>query len=91
MQKWEYCPVAMNHKKERSLLVEYKANAVKREVHQPDNSMGDPNYADAACSKIGALGLEGWEMVNTSLTNRKGEKVIPRYMFKRPILSDTIN
>jgi hypothetical protein len=79
----------MNHKKERSLLVEYKANGVKREVLQPDQSMGDSDYADAACRKIGALGLDGWEMVNTSLTSRKGEKVILRYMFKRPILSDT--
>ena len=52
---------------------------------KPDKSMGDKDYADVACRTIGSLGLEGWEMVNTSLTSRKGEKVILRYMFKRPV------
>jgi len=85
MQKWEYCLVAMNHKEERSLLVEYHAQGVQREVIKADKELGDKDYADAACRKIGALGLEGWEMVNTSLTSRKGEKVILRYMFKRPL------
>ena len=87
MQKWEYCLVAMNHAKKRSLLVEYKADGAIREVIEPDENQGDEDYADAACRKIGALGLEGWEMVNTSLTSRKGEKVILRYMFKRPLPS----
>lgn len=85
MQKWEYCLVAMNHAKKRSLLVEYKADGVQRHKLEPDKSLGDKDYADVACRKIGSLGLEGWEMVNTSLTSRKGEKVILRYMFKRPI------
>jgi hypothetical protein len=75
----------MNHKKKRSLLVEYRADGVQREVIKADKTLGDKDYADAACRKIGILGMEGWEMVNTSLTNRKGEKVILRYMFKRPL------
>jgi hypothetical protein len=85
MQKWEYCLVAMNHKKKRSLFVEYNADGVEREVIKPKKSKGDKDYADAACRKIGNLGLAGWEMVNTSTTGRQGEKVILRYMFKRPI------
>jgi hypothetical protein len=85
MQKWEYCLVAMNHDKKRSLFVQYKADGVRRKVIKPKKSYGDKDYADAACRKIGALGLDGWEMVNTSLTGRKGDKVILRYMFKRPI------
>jgi len=89
MVKWEYCLVAMNHNKKRSLLVEYKADGAKREVIEPDKTQGDEDYADAACRNIGTLGLDGWEMVNTSLTSRKGEKVIIRYMFKRPIIDPT--
>jgi hypothetical protein len=88
MQKWEYCLVAMNHDKKRSLLVEYKADGVKRQELKRDKAMGDKDYADAACRKIGSLGLEGWEMVNTSLTSRKGEKIILRYMFKRPVANN---
>ncbi len=88
MQKWEYCLIAMNHDKKRSLLVEYKADGVKRQELKRDKSMGDEDYADAACRKIGSLGLEGWEMVNTSLTSRKGDKIILRYMFKRPLTDD---
>jgi len=75
----------LNHKKERSLFVEYEAEGVQREVIKADRELGDEDYADAACRKVGTLGLEGWEMVNTSLTSRKGEKVILRYMFKRPL------
>jgi len=76
----------MNHKKKRSLLVEYGADGIQRVVIKLNKSLGDTDYADAACRKIGALGLDDWEMVNTSLTSRKGEKVILRYMFKRPII-----
>ena len=89
MQKWEYCLVALNHKLKRSLFVEYRADGAKREVIEPEKNQGDEDYSDAACRKIGVLGLAGWEMVNTSLTSRKGEKVILRYMFKRPIIEST--
>jgi hypothetical protein len=85
MQKWEYCLIAMNHAKKRSLLVEYIPDGVQRHKLKPDKSLGDKDYADVAYRTIGSLGLEGWEMVDTSLTSRKGEKVIMRFMFKRVI------
>lgn len=79
MERWEFCEVNTYY----HIMYHFTPNGRKITLIKRDRDKGDQSDDDATARTIAQLGLEGWELINGSWGEMRGEKAL--LFFKRRI------
>ena len=79
MERWEFCEVDTFYHR----ILYFTPNGQKYTLLERDKNEGDRSDDDATARAIAQLGWEGWELVNGSWGEMRGEKAF--LFFKRRI------
>ena len=79
MERWEFCVVDTYY----HFMNQYTPNGLKRTQFKCDKNMGDRSDDDATARAIAQLGVEGWDLINGTWAEMRGEKLF--LIFRRRI------